>query len=114
MSTAIRERIASPEAAIPINRSLPKRYMSRAEVAQYTGIAASTINNLHTAGKGPKMMKVFGRVVYDIHDVDQWLASFKVDPATRRKASATQEAPAVKRGRGRPPKNQTAIVETRA
>jgi predicted DNA-binding transcriptional regulator AlpA len=109
MSQAVLERVAAQgEAAVPVHRSLPKRYMSRAEVAQYTGIAASTINNLHTAGKGPKMMKVFGRVVYDIYDVDQWLASFKVDPATRRKPSSTQETPAVKRGRGRPPKRAEA------
>jgi predicted DNA-binding transcriptional regulator AlpA len=86
----------------PINRSWPKRYMSRKEVADYTGIAASTINNLHHAGEGPKMMKCFGRVVYDVLDVDAWLASFKVDPTERRKPA--EPAPVVKRGRGRPSK----------
>ena len=102
---------AQTEAAIPANRSLPKRYMSRKELADYTGIAASTINNLHHAGEGPKMMKVFGRVVYDIYDVDLWLASFKVDPAERRKPEP--EAPAPKRGRGRPRRDAAQRVEAR-
>src|ERR1051326_5108743 len=98
MSTALRERMEAQIAA-PVNRSWPKRYLSRPEVAEYTGIAASTINNLHTAGKGPLFIKLNGRVVYDIIDVDEWMASFKVDPATRRKLDTP--APDVgKRGRG--------------
>ena len=102
MSQAVLERIEA-QAAPPINRSWPKRFMSRPEVAEYTGIAASTINNLHHIGQGPKMIKVGGRVIYALEDVHEWLDSFKVDPAARCKPSEP-EAPAVKRGRGRPRK----------
>jgi len=97
MSQAVLERMEAQSAP------LIKRYMSRGEAADYTGIAASTLNNLQTAGKGPLFSRIGGRVIYAIEDLDAWIASFKVDPAERRKPSEP-EAPAVKRGRGRPRK----------
>jgi hypothetical protein len=101
MSQAVLERIEA-QSAPPINRSWPKRYMSRGEAADYTGIAASTLNNLQTAGKGPLFSRIGGRVIYALEDLDAWIASFKVDPANK---PAPQEG---KRGRGRPwpPKKQ--------
>lgn len=103
MSSAVREQIEA-QTAPPVNRSWPKRYMSRAEVADYTGIAASTINNYHTAGQGPLMIRIGGRVVYDLHDVDAWLAAFKVDPANK----PVREEGKGRRGRPWPKKKHVA------
>lgn len=104
---------AQVEATLPTNRSWPKRYLSREEAAEYCGLGVSTLNNLACAGEGPLYIKTFGRVIYDVADLDTWLQSMKVDPATRRASALEQPAPAVKRGRGRPAKTASRMVEAR-
>ena len=90
------------------------KYLSREQAAEYCGLGLSTLNNLACAGEGPHYIKAFGRVLYDVTDLDAWLASMKVDPASRKKAATESPAPAVKRGRGRPPKQQSNRMEARA
>ncbi len=110
MSTATRDRIATqPEAPHSINRSWPKRYLSREEAAEYCGLGLSTLNNLACAGEGPLYIKTFGRVIYDVADLDAWLQSMKVNPSTRRASASVAPAPAVRRGRGRPARSVTAM-----
>jgi predicted DNA-binding transcriptional regulator AlpA len=87
MSTAIVNARRAADAA-PVTFSLPKRYLSREEAARYTGLGHSTLNNLACAGKGPLYIKSFGRVMYDVADLDAWLQSMKVDPTTRVDAPA--------------------------
>jgi hypothetical protein len=84
---------------------MSKRYYSREEAAEYCGLGLSTLNNLACAGQGPQYIKAFGRVLYDVADLDAWLQSMKVDPSTRRSVALATPAPAVKRGRGRPAKS---------
>ena len=93
---------------------MSKRYYSREESAEYCGLGLSTLNNLACAGQGPKYIKAFGRVLYDVADLDEWLQSMKVDPSTRRPSAPVAPAPAVRRGRGRPAKTVTHMVEARA
>ena len=64
---------------------MSKRYFSREEARIYCGLGYSTLNNLASTGLGPKYIKAFGRVLYDLTDLDEWLQSMKVDPAIRRK-----------------------------
>lgn len=51
----------------------PKIRTSKA--AEYTGLSASTLNKLRLTGGGPTYIKVGKTVVYDLTDLDAWLAS---------------------------------------
>jgi len=109
MSTATRDRIAAQaEAALPANRSWPKRYLNREEAANYCGLGLSTLNNFACAGEGPLYIKISGRVLYAIEDLDSWLLSLKVDPATRRKQEPAPDP--AKKGRGRPRKDAMPVT----
>jgi len=53
------------------------RYMPTKAAASYTGLSISTLNKLRVIGDGPKYVKCGRRVVYEIADLDDWLASLK-------------------------------------
>lgn len=53
------------------------RYMPTKAAARYTGLSISTLNKLRVIGDGPKFVKCGRRVVYEINDLDSWLASLK-------------------------------------
>lgn len=44
------------------------------EAAAYLGLSASSLNKLRTYGGGPKYYKLIQRVVYDVRDLDAWVA----------------------------------------
>lgn len=51
-----------------------KNYLTTKQVAEMTGFAASTLNNLRYHGRGPRYLKVGNkRVLYDPADVDAWI-----------------------------------------
>lgn len=53
-----------------------RRYLRVNDAAGYTGLSASTLAKLRLRGNGPPFMKAGPRiVVYDIEDLDTWLAS---------------------------------------
>jgi predicted DNA-binding transcriptional regulator AlpA len=81
---------------------MSKRYLNREESAEYCGLGFSTLNNMAYQGKGPAYIKINGRVVYDINDLDEWLQSLKVRP--EQKAVAVTLAPVRSGHRGRPRK----------
>lgn len=53
------------------------RMLRTPEAADYCGSSASTFEKLRLTGGGPPYLKVGRRVVYDVRDLDAWLASKK-------------------------------------
>ena len=59
-----------------ISTSAPaERRMTTGEAARYTGVAESTLRYYRHADAGPASYKVGTRVVYDVADLDAWLAA---------------------------------------
>lgn len=53
--------------------------LSTTEAADYTGIPASTLRYYRHLGSGPASYRVGARVVYDLADLDAWLAAAKAE-----------------------------------
>lgn len=43
--------------------------------AEYAGLSVSFFNKKRVCGGGPKFLKLGRRVMYDVRDIDAWLAS---------------------------------------
>lgn len=56
------------------SKSFSKKIKTPA-ASEYTGIAASTLEKLRVYGGGPDFFKLGRSVVYDIAELDKWLAS---------------------------------------
>ena len=52
--------------------------MRTAEAAEYCGLSKSTMDKYRITGEGPSFIKLGRAVVYDVVDLDQWLASKRV------------------------------------
>ena len=74
----------------------PRRMLDTLEAATYAGLGKSTLEKLRLYGGGPTYIKVGKRVVYDISDLDAWLAS-------RRRQSTSQVAAQCARRKWRRP-----------
>ena len=85
-----------------------KRYARRPATADYTGLGVSYLAKAAMRNEGPPFIKIGAAVVYDLDDVDAWMAARKVKstletPALNRDASEdTQGCAEVRRPRGRP------------
>ena len=53
---------------------LPSRKLSVKEVAAYLGLSASTLNKMRLSANGPRYLKLGRRVLYDIRDLESWVA----------------------------------------
>jgi hypothetical protein len=53
----------------------PKRRLSPKEAAEYLGISKSKCDKLRIYGGGPGYFKLDHRVVYDVDDLDSWVAA---------------------------------------
>ncbi|WEK50983.1 MAG: helix-turn-helix domain-containing protein [Candidatus Kaistia colombiensis] len=62
-----------------------RRMLDTLEAATYAGLGKSTLDKFRLTGGGPTYIKVGKRVVYDLSDLDIWLAS-------RRRQSTSQVA----------------------
>lgn len=51
-----------------------RKVLSAPEAASYCGSSASTFAKLRLYGGGPVFLKIGRRVVYDVEDLDAWLA----------------------------------------
>ena len=78
------------------------RWQRTGGASGYTGVSASTLAKLRLTGSGPRYSKLGKIVLYDVTDLDEWIAS--------RKRRSTSEPPspmsanaACARGRGRSP-----------
>jgi hypothetical protein len=56
---------------------IQRKMMRTAEAAAYCGSCASTFEKLRLYGGGPLYSKLGRRVVYNIDDLDAWLAANK-------------------------------------
>jgi predicted DNA-binding transcriptional regulator AlpA len=56
---------------------MTKRLLTVAECADYVRLSASTLNRLRVSGDGPRYVKLAGRVLYDVADVDKWIEQGK-------------------------------------
>ena len=45
------------------------------KAAGYLGLSPHTLENLRSAGSGPRFFKIGRAVVYDVADLDRWLES---------------------------------------
>ena len=63
-----------PEGATPIRRA---RRLHRRDAAAYLGVSLSWLDKSRMTGTGPSYIAIGGRVVYDIADLDGFLASHK-------------------------------------
>jgi predicted DNA-binding transcriptional regulator AlpA len=50
------------------------RYLTTAEVAEMTRTPAETLRWMRYVSKGPKSFKLGRRVLYDVEDVEAWIA----------------------------------------
>lgn len=60
--------------------------LSTPEVSEMTGISESTLRYWRQTGDGPRSWKLGRRAVYDLADVEEWLAAQKA--ATSRGGAA--------------------------
>ena len=54
-------------------RVLPDGRMRREDAARYLGLASKTLSNLQLQGKGPRPVKIHGRVFYYLSDLDRFI-----------------------------------------
>lgn len=52
-----------------------RRRVNTVEAARYVGLSVSQVNKLRHYGRGPKYYRLGVRVVYDLADLDAWVAS---------------------------------------
>ncbi len=50
-------------------------FLTPTEVTEVIPVSVSTLANWRSAGKGPRFVKVGGRVGYRLSDVESWLSS---------------------------------------
>lgn len=53
---------------------LTRRYVRTKEAAHIVGLCARTMEKHRTYGTGPRYCKIGGRVLYDIEDLQAWIA----------------------------------------
>ena len=67
-----------------------KRYLRARPAADYVGLSSSTMAKMRLRGDGPAYSKAGQRtVVYDVIDLDKWLAASKRRSTSDRESSRT-------------------------
>jgi len=56
------------------SNGLPPRYLRTPEAARFLGLSPRTLEKHRTYGTGPRYLKLGGRVVYAIEDLQAWAA----------------------------------------
>ena len=57
-----------------IAANLPPRYLRTPEAARFLGLSGRTLEKHRTYGTGPRYSKLGGRVVYQLEDLQAWVA----------------------------------------
>lgn len=57
---------------MPSSNDLPPRYLRTHEAGRFLGLSPRTLEKHRLHGTGPLYRKLGGRVVYEIHDLQQW------------------------------------------
>lgn len=53
-------------------------WISTVKAAEHTGLSETVLKRMRGAGEGPNWSKVGERVVYDVHELNRWMASKSV------------------------------------
>ena len=61
-----------------------KQRLSTTEAAKHLGIAKSTMDKMRSEGRGPRYLKLGGRVFYMVNDLDSYLESKMVETTDSR------------------------------
>lgn len=73
------------------NASPLKRFLNTREAAVYLGLAANTLRWYRYINQGPVYSKPRGRCVYDVADLDKFVASGVRVPSSSARASKESE-----------------------
>lgn len=57
--------------------NLPDKLMTVYDLSRATGIAAGTLGNWRSNGRGPKFLKIGKGIYYDPADIRTWFAQFR-------------------------------------
>lgn len=68
---------AAPLASETIDAAKP-RYLRRPAAEAYCALPPGTLAKLASFGTGPRMAKLGRRAIYDVADLDAWVAANKV------------------------------------
>ena len=60
-----------------------RKMLNTSEAAAYCGSSASTLAKLRLYGGGPRFLRLGRRVVYDVADLDTWLAAHRQNTSER-------------------------------
>jgi predicted site-specific integrase-resolvase len=77
------------------NPLLPVRFLNEKKAAARLDVNFQTLTRWRREGRGPKFLKLYGRVKYRESDIEQFIAANVVDPA----AAAIQRKRARRRRR---------------
>jgi excisionase family DNA binding protein len=65
---------------------MTKRLLTVGEAATYLSLSASSLNRWRVSGGGPRYVKLGGKVLYDVRDLDQWIEAHKRRSTSERAA----------------------------
>ena len=54
-----------------------RRYLSSPQAAEYSNLSESMLAKLRLSGAGPRYSKIGKRVLYEVSDLDAWIADRK-------------------------------------
>lgn len=77
--------------------------------AMHAGVSTSNLNKLRCHGGGPRYYKIGRRVVYDLADIDSWLASMQRSSTSDTGAGTTGESSSGVRGQAATRQPRTAF-----
>lgn len=64
-------------AAPPLMPVQIKRLLTVVGAATYLSLSPSTLNRWRVSGDGPRYVKLGGKILYDVCDLDQWIEDHK-------------------------------------
>ena len=76
-----------------------RRKLPTPEAAAYLSLGKSTLDKMRLTGGGPSYFKVGARIVYDVSDLDAWLARHRRTSTSPRSATLTRPEPRLERQR---------------
>ncbi len=95
--------VAAAPAGNPLAPPVPRLMVRRVEAAAALGMSVDTLDRLRDAGKLPASLKVAGRVLYRVADLERWVALGCPDRKTFDALAPESPArPAKPNGRPRP------------
>ena len=72
---------------------MEKRYLNTEEASTYTGIPVSTLRRYRYEGRAPIYTKPAGRALYDVRDLDAFMASGRRIPSKRASEERDRHVP---------------------